>query len=121
MHALDVDAAIQAILLAISANLDDPRQTLIIADDEHPLNNYRDIEACLASAMEAPPLPRRLPSLPAWMLRPMLRILRKPDTHPDRVFSASKLKAMGFRMPRDLSVAVGEYARWFVQHATHEA
>ena len=116
MHALDVEAAAKAVVFCLDTPVEGRVQTLLISDDEHPLNNYRGLESCLASSIGVAQVPRWIPELPSFAFQLMLSAVGKPDTRANRVFSSSKLRGMGFAFPRDLGFAVGEYGRWFLRN-----
>ncbi len=121
MHMVDVEALVMAIMFFANGTLAAAQQLFIVSDDEHPLNNYRAMESCLADALGAPRLPQWLPYAPASVFRLLLRAIGRPDPEPDRIYSPANLQTTGFLMPRDLRMAIIEYAKWFADQSHVES
>jgi nucleoside-diphosphate-sugar epimerase len=95
----NVAAALQ--FLALREQTDD-HELYIISDDDDPLNNYRSIETELmrllgVASYPLPPLP-----MPSWILALVLRLSRRSNTNPHRIYSWARLAQAGFRKPTTL-------------------
>lgn len=121
MHAIDVESLVQAMVFIATADIKAIHPVFFVADDEHPLNNYMDIESRMAKAMGVLPLPSWLPYLPSSSFKLILRALGRPDSDPNRVYSTRKLQALGFRGHRDLEIALDQYARWYGETSRAES
>ena len=108
-----VDNVVAAIRFAIGARLTDSAETFIVSDDDDRLNNYRDVEAVLRTKLgcgdyAVPPV-----SLPPVLLSLVLRLRRRSNSNPNRVYSNSRLMSAGFKKPTSLSAGLTAFADWY--------
>ena len=121
MHMVDLEALVMAIMFFANNTRTGAQQMYIVSDDEHPLNNYFAMESCMADALGVPRLPQWLPLVPAPVFKLLLEVLGRSDPEPDRIYSPANLQASGFLMPRDLRMAIIEYAKWFANQPRIES
>lgn len=89
------------------------RETYIVADDEDPSNNFRDVERLLRAALGVHPASvPRLP-VPAFVLAALLRLAARSNADPDRIYDGSKLRRAGLNeKPVTLAQGLSEFAAW---------
>jgi nucleoside-diphosphate-sugar epimerase len=113
MNVIPVGNAVAALaFLGTRAGRHDQR-LFILAEDDHPANNYADVAAVLASGLGARPF--RLPVVlaPSWALRAALRTLGRAQAEPCRRFDCGRLLRAGFRRPCDFVQELRFFAEWF--------
>lgn len=114
LHLVSVDNVVAAFLFALSTGAALDGEVFIVSDDEAAENNYRDVLNILARELGVRPFPRwRLP-FGETIAEGALRLARRPDPNPRRIYSSRKLRERGFRPPLELIDGVREFARGYV-------
>lgn len=110
MHLVPVETVVAALqfLCAIPRSLH--REIFIVAEDDDPLNNFRDVEKVLMAALRrpnyaVPPLP-----LPPFVLGGLLRAKGRSEIDPYCRYSMAKLRAWGFVPPVGFTSALHAFA-----------
>ena len=120
MHLVDVNVVIEAIrFLATTAAAIDG-ESYIVADDDPPTNNYRDVEANLLRAFgkgarAISPVP-----VPAGLRQGVLSFLRRSGLPAHSRFKSQKLQTLGFRPPIDFDTALSSYAGYLATQFQRE-
>jgi nucleoside-diphosphate-sugar epimerase len=85
-----------------------------IADDDDPLNNFRDVERILMRELGVRDyaLPRL--TAPLSVLGAALRMAGRSNHYPDRVYDSAKLKRMGWRPDCGIEQGLREFAAWYL-------
>ncbi len=82
----------------------------IVAEDDAPLNNFRDVERALLAALHRPDYPLPPLPLPAGLLAALLRLRGRSELDPHCRYSAAKLRAQGFAPPVAFAAALAAQA-----------
>jgi nucleoside-diphosphate-sugar epimerase len=97
MNLVCIDNVVSAITFLIKAdkNIID-QETFIISDDDDLNNNYRYVERHLINTLgfKSYSLPQVI--MPGFLFTAALKLLRRSNTNPKRVYSAHKLMAAGY-------------------------
>jgi nucleoside-diphosphate-sugar epimerase len=120
LHLVCLDNAVAAAAFMLEAPGPIPHETYIVADDEAPENNFRDVEQFLMHALHIrdyrmPRAPLPSPFL-SWLLRLRGRSLVRADT----VFNSKKLTDAGFRKPVEFASGLKIFADWYKQRTANE-
>lgn len=99
MHLVPVETVVVALAFLAETNQPIDREVFIVAEDDDPQNNFRDVERALARAMRLPDHLLPLLPLPSGVLAALLRLRSRSDITPYCRYSAAKLRAMGFVSP----------------------
>ena len=96
MNLVFVDHVVSALVFSAFAGQRREGDVFIVSDDEHPMNNYRDVERYLIRVLGRRdyPLPR-IP-LPPLALATVLRLAGRSNRHLSRTYHAGKLREAGF-------------------------
>jgi len=110
MHLVPVETVVAALQFLADPVRSFDRETFIVAEDDDPLNNFRDVERILMSALEVndhplPPLP-----LPSAVLKVLLKARGRSEIDPFSRYSAAKLHAAGFVSPVSFAAALRTFA-----------
>jgi nucleoside-diphosphate-sugar epimerase len=110
MNLVAVENVVQAISHLAMAPANVSQGVFVVSDDDAENNNYAYVESRLAKAFG-----RVLPgaigaSLPAPMLRLLLRMRGRSNSNPYRRYSCKKLLATGFTRPVTFEYALDDYA-----------
>jgi nucleoside-diphosphate-sugar epimerase len=111
MHLVRVETVVAA--LHMLCNLQHPvdREVFIVAEDQEPHNNFRDVERLLMSALGVPDYPVAPLPIPSAVLRLMLRARGRSEVDPNCIYSASKLQEWGFTPSQGFSSAIQRFAQ----------
>ncbi len=106
LHLVSVENVISAIVFLSDAprNLIE-NEVFIVSEDEHPKNNFRDVEELLMSSFETNYTIPRMP-LPSVLLRILLGLNGSAEVDPHCYYSSDKIRRAGFEFRRDFSDAV---------------
>jgi len=90
----------------------------IVADDEQPLNNYRDVEKRLMQAFGVRDY--RLPRVPfpQFLLSVLLKLSGRSNTHPFRTYCSDKLRKAGLRYADSFEADLTAFADWYKKSGT---
>ena len=110
MNLVSVHNVTSALMYLIKYESSLKNQIFQISDDEDPNNNFRYIEKVLMKELGIADY--KLPRIPCppFMLSIILKIARKSNTNPYRVYSTVKLKKLGWSPIRSLSNEVMSFA-----------
>jgi nucleoside-diphosphate-sugar epimerase len=115
LHLVCVETVVAAVGFLLRRPPQVASELFIVSDDEAPENNYRDITALLADALELDRPPTlALPGSSA-LLALLLRLAGRSDANPRRIYSCRKLLAAGFEKPLTLATGVRRFASAYAQ------
>jgi len=115
MNLVSVDNVAAAILFAARLGMVSGSETFIVSDDDESANNYRDVESMLQRALGRGRYLVSPPAVPSAVLRALLRWSGRSNSNPNRVYSAAKIAAAGFRKAVSLDVGLAQFCDWFRQ------
>lgn len=115
MNLVAVENVVGAIQHLVSASSAVARGVYLVSDDDDPLNNFRDVEQALMTALgrrdyPVPPLP-----LPSSVLAAAGRLTRRGFVNPRRRFDAGRLVRVGYIRRTTLRPALTRFAEWLVR------
>ncbi|HOQ42089.1 MAG TPA: NAD(P)-dependent oxidoreductase [Smithellaceae bacterium] len=118
MNLVSVTHVINALTFLAFAQTKQNCGIYIVSDDDHPLNNYRDIERRLMHAFGVRDY--RLPRipLPQFLLAVLLKLAGKSNTHPFRTYSAGKLRKAGLGSTDSFGVDLTSFTDWYKSRGT---
>ncbi len=88
-------------------------EVFFVSDDDHPCNNFLNVELSLMGGLGVAPYPLpRLP-LPPAMLHLVLTALGRNNVNPLCSYDPRKLLALGFERPMAFDAALAEYIAWY--------
>jgi nucleoside-diphosphate-sugar epimerase len=110
VHVANVIAAI-IFLIEYPKSLDG--EIFIVSDDNHPQNNFYDVEQFLRGSLwvENYSMPR--PLFPLFFLKFLLTLLGRNNVNPYCNFDSEKLRKLGFQSPMGFSEGLAEYSAWY--------
>lgn len=113
MNLVCVDNVASALVFLAEKDRPVDRQIFIISDDEDLGNNYRNIEKYLIKTLGykdywLPPV-----ALPQSVLSMILKLTRRSNTNPNRVYSSGKLVAAGFKKAVSFEMGLELFATWY--------
>jgi nucleoside-diphosphate-sugar epimerase len=109
MNLVAVENVIAAVTFLATAPVERSGGTFLISDDNSENNNYAYVESRLAIAF-GKLLPAAGHSLPAPLLRLLLRLRGRSNVNPYRRYSCAKLLETGFSRPVAFENALDAYA-----------
>jgi nucleoside-diphosphate-sugar epimerase len=115
MNLIYIDNVVEALRLLMMHRGALPESVYIVADDDDPLNNFRDVEALLMALLGAAPYPVRPLAVPAPFLRTALRLKGVSAASAYRTFDASRLRRLGYEKRRTLVDGLTLFSEWFRQ------
>jgi len=110
MNLVPVDQVVGALAFLAFAGSPWHGRVFIVSNDDHPLNNYRDVEAHLRKALGLPGLPLPRVSLPSPVLALLLRAAGRSNSNPFRRYEGRRLCAAGFRPADTFEAALDGFA-----------
>lgn len=113
MNMVYIDNVIAAIAFLIDINEKMNKEIFIVSDDEHPLNNYGDIEKYLMKYFGHKNY--RVPriSLPFFILAFFLKLVGRSNLDPASVYDCQKLLNAGFKKPVSFDEGLEYFADWY--------
>jgi nucleoside-diphosphate-sugar epimerase len=113
MNLVYVDNVVSALLFLAFKAQKMNGDTFIISDDEHAMNNYRDIETYLIKEFGRRdyPLPRIL--LPRFLLPCILRLAGRSNSNPHRIYRSEKIQSLGFQKKTSFETGLSSFAGWY--------
>ena len=113
MNMVYIDNVVAAIAFLIDINKKMDREIFIVSDDEHPLNNYSDIEKYLMKSFghKSYRIPR-IP-LPFFILAFFLKLAGRSNLNPASVYDCQKLLNAGFKKPVLFDEGLAYFADWY--------
>jgi nucleoside-diphosphate-sugar epimerase len=116
MNLVFVDQVVSALVFLAFALQRREGDVFIVSDDEHPMNNYRDVERFLIRALGLRdyPLPR-IP-LPPPVLATVLRLGGRSNSNSSRTYHADKLREAGFEKEGSFEAGLASFADWYRKH-----
>lgn len=111
MHLVPVETVVAALRFLADTFRSLDRGIFIVAEDDDPLNNFRNVERTLMMALgirdySLPPLP-----LPTTLLKMLLQTRGRSDIDPYCRYSSAKLHAAGFAPPVSFAAALHAFAK----------
>jgi nucleoside-diphosphate-sugar epimerase len=89
------------------------REIYIVAQDEDPSNNFRDVERLLGAALGVRPAPVPGLPVPGFVLAGLLWLAGRSNANPDRIYDGSKLRRAGLNeRPTTLAQGLSAFAAW---------
>lgn len=118
MNLVPVFSVAAAIGFLLASETDLNGEIYIVSSDNHPTNNFRDVERALMQALDVAPY--AIPSfpIPLVVLSTLLRGLGRNNVNPACGFAPNRLMAMGFSYPVDFDSAIAEYGAWYRRSAS---
>ncbi len=113
MNLIYVANVVSAIAFLVEIDGGIGREVFIVADDDDPSNNYRDIEEYLMKRFEYAGYPVPRIPLPPFVLAFLLRLAGRSNRNPARVYSCEKLLQAGFRKPVAFESGLVFFADWY--------
>ncbi|PKO85208.1 MAG: nucleoside-diphosphate sugar epimerase, partial [Betaproteobacteria bacterium HGW-Betaproteobacteria-12] len=110
MHLVPVETVVAALLFLCARREALHGEVFIVAEDDAPLNNFRDVERALLAALHRPDYPLPPLPLPAGLLAALLRLRGRSELDPHCRYSAAKLRAQGFAPPVAFAAALAAQA-----------
>jgi nucleoside-diphosphate-sugar epimerase len=113
MNMVYIDNVVAAIAFLIDINEKMDREIFNVSDDEHPLNNYGDIEKYLMKSFghknyKIPRIP-----LPFFILALFLKLAGRSNLNPASVYDCQKLLSAGFKKPALFDEGLAYFADWY--------
>ena len=105
LNYVSVQNVVEALILLATTQARQAGDVYLISDDEDQDNNYLTVERIIREMLGEKPVGWPKIGLPRWLLRPLFRLL-PGHSNPDRVYSHSKLNAIGYRPVTSLRSAV---------------
>lgn len=109
MHLVSVENVTDAFRFIVASRSSD-KNTILVTDDYAVENNFAFIQDVMSRIFERPRL-SRVPELPDFALRAILRARGRTNADPSRRFSNDKLAAIGFQPELSFPVRVDRYVR----------
>jgi nucleoside-diphosphate-sugar epimerase len=110
VHVANVAAAIR-FLAHLPGKLDG--EVFFVSEDDHPRNNFLDVECSLMKGLGVAPYSLPTLTLPSEVLHLLLMALRRNNVNPKCIYSPRKLLALGFERPMTFDTALAEYIDWY--------
>lgn len=107
-----VDNVTSAIMFLMEADIRGVN-TFIIANDESPMNNYRDVEKFLMKALHSKDYMLPIVPLPNLLLSILLKLVGRSNTNPRRVYNDRRLVEAGFKKPVSFEEGLELFADWY--------
>jgi nucleoside-diphosphate-sugar epimerase len=101
MNLVHADNVAAAIVFLLEKEPFPSGEALIVSQDDHPENNFRDVELCLMEALGVADHGWPRFHLPAWILAALLRLRGHNNVNPRRRFDGGRIAALGFAPPVD--------------------
>jgi nucleoside-diphosphate-sugar epimerase len=101
MNLVHADNVAAAIVFLLEKEPFPSGEALIVSQDDHPANNFRDVELCLMEALGVADHGWPRFQLPAWILAALLRLRGHNNVNPRRRFDGGRIAALGFAPPVD--------------------
>jgi len=113
MNLVSVDHVVAALIFLFYAEQKMAGDIYIVSDDDHPLNNYRDVEQYLVRALKCRDFPLPRIPLPPYVLSVMLKLAGRSNSNPLRRYDDEKLRAAGFRNTATFEAGLDLFAEWY--------
>jgi len=110
LNYISVDNVVEALILLATIRAKQAGDVYFVSDDEDEDNNYRTVERLIREALGQKPAGWPRIGLPSTALRLLFRVL-PGHSNPDRVYSHSKLSAIGYRPVTSVRSAIVASAR----------
>lgn len=111
MHLVRVETVVAALHMLCNFQTPAGQEVFIVAEDQEPHNNFRDVERLLMSALGVPDYPVAPLPVPSAVLSLMLRARGRSEVDPSCIYSAAKLKEWGFTPSQGFSSAIQFFAQ----------
>jgi nucleoside-diphosphate-sugar epimerase len=116
MNLVFVDHVVSALVFLAFAGQKRDCDVFIVSDDEHPMNNYRDVERYLIRALGRRDYPLPRISLPPPVLTTFLRLAGRSNSNSSRTYHAGKLREAGFEKNTSFEAGLASFADWYRRH-----
>jgi len=113
MNLVSIENVILSIIYLMHHSKNFSGEIFNISDDESPYNNYINIEEILMQQLKASSSMLPYITLPSFMLSFFLKYLGRDNINPSRIYSAKKIKDMGFNKNMNFERAVNNFAEWY--------
>jgi len=113
MNLVHVANVVAAILFLARREESLAGDTFIVSDDDHPSNNFADVERFLMRELNVPDYRApRLP-IPPGLLSLLLRCLGRDNINPRCNYDPGKLVVLGLQRPVGFEAGLVDYSRWY--------
>jgi nucleoside-diphosphate-sugar epimerase len=113
MNLVCLDNVVAALIFLTDSGPETDGQVFIIADDDSPLNNYRDVELLLLEKLGIASFPLPIFPMPPAVLRLLLKMTGRPTADPAVRYSCAKLTALGFEKPCTMAEGIEQFIGWY--------
>jgi nucleoside-diphosphate-sugar epimerase len=115
MNLVCIGTVVSAIAFLVKTPRTVDGEIFIVSDDEHPSNNFRDVETFLMKelgcrAYQVPPV-----SVPFFVLKSLLRAAGRTNLNPNLVYDGRKILAFGFEKQLTFSEGLSLFSEWYRQ------
>lgn len=88
-------------------------EIFIVSDDEHPSNNYRDVELSLMHGLKNRDYMLPIVPIPFFVLRYLLKFAGRTNSNPTTVYSCQKLLEAGFEKTVSFKNSLDHFVSWY--------
>jgi len=113
MNLVHVDNVVSSIIFFIKYKSKIDANVFIIADDENRNNNFRYIESTMMSNLHISKYPILPLPIPLFVLKFILKILKRNNINPSCNYSSEKIKSYGFKFPVIFEDGLFDYVNWY--------
>jgi len=118
LNLVSLGTVIAAILFILGKGQEVDGQTYIVSEDDESINNFEYVEKYLLHVLYGkyyylPPL-----KLPLNILSVVMRVLGREFYNPRIFYDSSKIRKIGFQVPRPLISSLAEFAQWKLKQST---
>lgn len=112
MNLVHIDNVVAAVRFVVAWPQRFAGATYIVSEDEHPKNNFHDVESAIRTSLGLSNYPLPVLPLPSTVLSMILRALRRNIVDPGCRFSSDRLRSLGFMPSRTFDDGLKDYLNW---------
>ena len=109
INLVHIDNVVSSIIFFIQYEPKIDANVFIVADDENRNNNFRYIESTLMSNLQISKYPILPLPIPLFILKLILKILKRNNINPSCNYSSEKIKSFGFKFPVNFEDGLFDY------------